>query len=179
MQHEQDNARMHCPSCGTQAPLKQKFCRSCGFNLETITHVFAKQVASPELMLKTKKLQERQQLIERSLLVAGGAAGAVVCASFYTGIIYLMAVGNMPLVPGVILLLLLTIAVIAGSLATYSAKLRQRLSQSEAAGLKLPPDEASALSSADEPPLFSITERTTNLLESNLEGATQRKEGGV
>jgi NMD protein affecting ribosome stability and mRNA decay len=27
---------MHCPKCGAEAPLTQKFCRSCGFSLEKV-----------------------------------------------------------------------------------------------------------------------------------------------
>ena len=28
---------MHCPSCGNESDLEQKFCRKCGFNLEPIS----------------------------------------------------------------------------------------------------------------------------------------------
>jgi hypothetical protein len=32
---------MHCPSCGNQSSLEQKFCRQCGFNLEPVSKLIA------------------------------------------------------------------------------------------------------------------------------------------
>ena len=31
---------MHCPSCGNESSLEQKFCRKCGFNLEPVSKLF-------------------------------------------------------------------------------------------------------------------------------------------
>src|SRR5215510_2721552 len=32
---------MHCPSCGQESSLDQKFCRQCGFNLEPVSKLIA------------------------------------------------------------------------------------------------------------------------------------------
>jgi len=136
--------------------------------------VFAEQLVSPELMLHTKKLQERQRKIVRSMSVAGICAAAVVVASFYSGLIYLLAVGNMPLVPGVILLILLTIAVIAGSLAIYSEKLRKTLSTSGRPDLPL--DDSASLIEAQQGSFVSVTERTTNLLGTKTSNSSNIRE---
>jgi len=32
---------MHCPSCGHESSLEQKFCRQCGFNLEPVSKLVA------------------------------------------------------------------------------------------------------------------------------------------
>src|SRR5690242_15929882 len=31
---------MHCPKCGNESDLDQKFCRKCGFNLAPVTELF-------------------------------------------------------------------------------------------------------------------------------------------
>ena len=32
---------MHCPSCGNESSIDQKFCRKCGFNLEPVGKLLA------------------------------------------------------------------------------------------------------------------------------------------
>ena len=34
---------MHCPNCGSAAPMDQKFCRSCGFDLGKVARLIAEQ----------------------------------------------------------------------------------------------------------------------------------------
>jgi len=170
---------MHCPSCGAEAELTQKFCRSCGFSLEKVPQLVVEQVSSPEILLETKKLQKRQQLIDQSLLVAGVGFIAAIVTAMVCGIIYLMAVGSMPIVPGIVLLILISIGVVAGSLATYSERLKKSLSQADPLKPEALVAKESDLSLSDRGgPLFSVTERTTNLLEpSHDAGRNQRKEG--
>ncbi len=47
---------MHCPNCGNQSELDQKFCRKCGFNLEPVSKLI---VNSPDAdQLKLQKAEE-------------------------------------------------------------------------------------------------------------------------
>ena len=65
---------MHCPGCGAEAPVTQRFCRSCGFCLEKVPHLVAEQLSESEEILTgdaAEKLQERQQKIERWLSITG------------------------------------------------------------------------------------------------------------
>src|SRR5215467_7146940 len=39
---------MHCPGCGTQALDKQKYCRSCGMDLEMISHAISGHLSSAD-----------------------------------------------------------------------------------------------------------------------------------
>jgi hypothetical protein len=39
---------MYCPNCGTEAPVAQKFCRSCGFSLEKVPQLLAEQLPGTE-----------------------------------------------------------------------------------------------------------------------------------
>jgi Predicted membrane protein len=38
---------MHCPNCGKQSTMDQKFCRSCGMSLETVSKAVASHQSAP------------------------------------------------------------------------------------------------------------------------------------
>lgn len=38
---------MHCPNCGTQAAAEQRFCRSCGLELQVFQQALAQQLTAP------------------------------------------------------------------------------------------------------------------------------------
>jgi hypothetical protein len=40
---------MHCPNCGSEAPMEQKFCRSCGFALGKVARLIAEQASGENL----------------------------------------------------------------------------------------------------------------------------------
>lgn len=159
---------MHCPNCGAEAPLTQKYCRSCGFNLEKVPELVAEQLSTLEVLHETDKLERRKRKIDQSLLVAGIGFVSVIVISMVTGIIYLVAAGNMPLLPGIILLIMILTGIIAGSLATYSERLKKTLSN-PVRPTPLPLVDSPASLDAQQGQFVSVTERTTNLLETNLE----------
>ena len=76
---------MHCPSCGTDTTLDQRFCRSCGMGLETVSKLVAEH-SSPEMLKLEKSLSKKsnQQRMYNSLkwgmisLILGMAALTVV-----------------------------------------------------------------------------------------------------
>ena len=49
---------MHCPSCGAETSLDQRFCRSCGMDLETVSKLVAAH-SSPETLKLEKSLTEK------------------------------------------------------------------------------------------------------------------------
>ena len=49
---------MHCPSCGAETTLEQRFCRSCGMDLETVSKLVAAH-SSPETLKLEKSLTEK------------------------------------------------------------------------------------------------------------------------
>src|SRR4029453_18833790 len=97
---------MHCPGCGTEAPVTQRFCRSCGFSLEKVPQLVAEQLSESEEILKSEaaeKLQKRQQEIERWLSITGIGFIVLVALSMLVGLIYLMFAGSIPIVPAIVL----------------------------------------------------------------------------
>ena len=101
---------MHCPGCGTEAPVTQRFCRSCGFCLEKVPHLVAEQLSESEEILTSaaaEKLQKRQQKIEGWLSITGFGFTALMALSLLVGLIYLLFAGSIPIVPGIVLLMLI------------------------------------------------------------------------
>ncbi|HEV8368315.1 MAG TPA: zinc ribbon domain-containing protein [Pyrinomonadaceae bacterium] len=177
---------MHCPSCGAEAQLTQKFCRSCGLSLEKVPQLVAEQLSGSEEIITgevVEKLHQRQRQIEHWLSTAGLGFIALAGVSILIGLIYLLVAGSLPLVPGTVLLILVLGGMVAGSLAIYSENLKKKLS-----GANLPKSrtlrerESKLPLDAYHKPFVSVTERTTNLLEKDdkVEPASdQRMEGGA
>ena len=163
---------MHCPGCGTEATVTQRFCRSCGFSLERVPQLVAEQLSESEEILTSEaaeKLQKRQQKIDRWLSITGLGFTVLMALSLLIGLIYLLFAGSIPIVPGIVLLILILGGSVAGLLAMYSENLKKTLSGSSSLrSRQLPERETSKTPlEAYEGPLISVTERTTNLLEKN------------
>ncbi len=161
---------MHCPGCGTEAPVTQRFCRSCGFCLEKVPSLVAEQLSeSTEILTSTaaEKLQKRQQKIERWLSITGFGFTVLMALSVLVGLIYLLLAGSLPIVPGIVLLTLVLGGSVAGLLAMYSENLKKTLSGNRSGrSTQFPEADKSTLPlEAYDGPLISVTERTTNLLE--------------
>jgi hypothetical protein len=56
---------MHCPKCGIESDLEQKFCRKCGFSLEPISKLFLAGSDDDEPKL-TKR--EREKMLMRRMV---------------------------------------------------------------------------------------------------------------
>ena len=171
---------MHCPSCGTEAPVTQKFCRSCGFSLEKVPELVAEQLSESEALLDRKAaatLQKRQREIERWLSITGIGFIVLVGLSMLVGLIYLMLAGNLPLVPGFVLLILILGGITAASLAMYAERLKKTLSGSNSSGSRpLPEREITSEGTLEafNEPFLSVTEGTTKLLN-NDDGVEPKK----
>ena len=170
---------MHCPGCGSEAPLSQKFCRSCGFSLEKVPQLVAEQHSESDAMLDSEaaaKLQKRQREIERWLSITGIGFIVLVGLSMLVGLLYLMFAGNLPLVPGIVLLILILGGFTAASLAMYSERLKKTLSGSSPPGSRPLPDGeiTSKPLEAFEGSFPSVTEGTTKLLSKD-DGVESKK----
>ena len=150
--------------------MTQRFCRSCGFSLDKVPLLVAEQLSESEDIFTSaaaEKLQKRQQKIERWLSITGLGFTALMALSVLIGLTYLLFAGNIPIVPGIVLLILILGGSTAGLLALYSESLKKTLSGSSSLKSRpLPERETSKPPlEAYEGPLISVTERTTNLLE--------------
>jgi len=65
---------MFCPNCGANNSTEQKFCRSCGLNLEKTTESMLEQIPSAE----SANFLKREKMIEKFGNFALGGFGVVV-----------------------------------------------------------------------------------------------------
>ena len=54
---------MHCPGCGNESSLDQKFCRKCGFNLEPVSALITGETAIDQV--KQEKSEHERRLVRR------------------------------------------------------------------------------------------------------------------
>ena len=155
---------MHCPNCGDESSLEQKFCRKCGFNLEPIGKLFVRDDEPKDIEL-TKA--ERESLLVRHMFRWMSWGGIVLLL----GVALLMINKTFILDRSVNLaagFLLLTGTVLAGY-GVFSA-----IGRGTKLTLEKPREKPSELRSAETTneltgasgpaPLTSITERTTQLI---------------
>lgn len=76
---------MFCPNCGANNTIEQKFCRSCGLNLEQTALSLLEQIPSAE----GASLLKRERMLEKFGTVASGAFGLALLTAI-GGIIYVV-----------------------------------------------------------------------------------------
>jgi len=157
---------MYCPNCGNKNTQGQKFCRSCGLGLEKV-----EQSLNDQLPIKAdKSLQERKERLESlgvaALSVFGlGLLGFILYSAFSKLILTQGKVLAGLAVLGLVVILgcgLLSVILFAKAKEVKEGSAKRRMQEPT----ELAPDHANAKSlgpHAD--PVFSVTERTTELLD--------------
>ena len=162
---------MHCPSCGTDTTLDQRFCRSCGMGLETVSQLVAAHV-SPEMLKVEKSLCKKANERRMHYSLKWGMM------SFILGMAMLFLVKTIGLGKGFNL--------IGGSLLFMAMgwmcyAVLSPMRDGSTASRKFPPrvrtselpktDITKELPAARIPvPVASITERTTQLISADVAG---------
>lgn len=154
---------MYCPNCGKTNSAEQKFCRSCGLNLEKTVQSIAEQFPAEEI---DKHIQYRRRIVDRWLNIIAGSAISIVAVSVLWGIIYEIIIVKGEVLGGSIFLGFIVALILFALLMLYRESLvktsgkgplaQQKMAQAEDTAKLLPE------SSAESVP--SITERTTDLL---------------
>ena len=157
---------MYCPNCGNKNSEDQKFCRACGLGLEKIANSLAEQLPT-----KThQSLQQQKEKLER----LGVAALSVFGISVFTFLLYLMF-QKLSVTQGTLIAALgvIVIAIVAGCglLSVILFAKANELKETpagrrgdEEAQLSPAPTTGKLLESHQQPG-FSVTDRTTELLE--------------
>jgi hypothetical protein len=158
---------MHCPNCGNESSLDQKFCRNCGFSLEPVSKlIVGSAIHDDEADERSKRQQASLQRMYRCMMW-GGAILALGVLLLVTG----KAI-ELPKIVG----LLATLLVIGGTVtATYGVLAAMRdgtLGSPRLPAAKSGLNQASTtrqLSGRNMPvPVPSVTERTTTLIGDDL-----------
>ena len=158
---------MYCPSCGNQNSVDQKFCRSCGLGLQKVAQTLSEQ-------LPTKldvSLQQKKERLEKLGVAALSVFGAGVAIPILWGIFYKMMWSQGKVLAG-LGSLALVIVMACGLLSVILFAKANEVKETPAQGPL--PDKPELHPQADtrelpehsapETPVFSVTDRTTELL---------------
>jgi predicted RNA-binding Zn-ribbon protein involved in translation (DUF1610 family) len=157
---------MHCPSCGAETSLDQRFCRSCGMDLESVSKLVVAH-SSPDLLKleKARCKKVRQERIYQSFKFGLSMFVLGMAGLFITKTLGFPKSYN--LIGGLLLFLAMGL-MIRGMLPAMrdSASRSKKLPTSARTTSELSEAEATKeLPSARVPvPVASVTERTTQLI---------------
>ena len=155
---------MYCPDCGSQNSATQRFCRSCGLALEKITQSLAEQRPSKG----DESLRARKERLERLGVAALSVFGAGTGGLF----VYKVFVGMLA-TQGILWATLFTLAIIiplgcallAAILFAKANELKELPAANPQKELNSQRSTAELLPEARPEAVFSVTERTTDLLK--------------
>jgi hypothetical protein len=158
---------MYCPNCGNQNSADQKFCRSCGLGLQKVVQTLSEQ-------LPTKldvSLQQKKERFEKLGVAALSVFGAGVAIPILYGIFYKMMYTQGKVTAGLGLLALI-IVLGCGLLSVVLFAKANEVKETPAKPAM--PDKPELHPQADtrelpehsapETPVFSVADRTTELL---------------
>ena len=157
---------MHCPDCGTKASGDQKFCRSCGMNLEKVHQLLADELTAIELGLQ-RKLRKVERWRNAVFMGALSSIAIVLISVFVREIKSGIENHSPELLPTVIGLAILIGLMATLFLVVYSTSLRERLTAARKRPSEISeatPTTKLALDSGREG-MASVTEHTTEFIE--------------
>ena len=167
---------MFCPNCGNQNSAEQKFCRSCGLGLQKVAQTMSEQ-------LPTKldvSLQQKKERFEKLGLIAlgifgGGLAVPVLYSIFYTT---MWTQGNILKGLGMFaLLLVLACGLISVILFAKANDVKEKAARRPLPNHPELPPQANTQElpehSTPEVPVFSVVDRTTELLFARQKGGDE------
>ena len=154
---------MYCPNCGNTNSTENKFCRSCGLNLEKAAQSIAKQLPASEM---DKSLQDKQRKVERLLYILIGGGISIFAIIMIGMIIREIIIGKSHIFGGLMFIAFTVGFVLITLLALYrdsllKASRQKQLSQQT---LQLSEPTQKLLTESYFEPITSVAERTTELL---------------
>jgi|KBSSwiStaDraftv2_1062776.scaffolds.fasta_scaffold13350_4 hypothetical protein len=154
---------MYCPNCGKANSSEQKFCRSCGLNLEDATRSLIEQLPAGE---QDQRLLRRKQLVERVLLILGGVGiTAFVCLIIGT-IITEIIIGKGNVIGGIVFIAFILGMAVGLLLVLYRESLKDATTRRTIPVVEAPSGDPKTRQLTDPhfEPAPSVTDPTTELL---------------
>jgi hypothetical protein len=154
---------MYCPNCGNQNSADQKFCRSCGLGLQKVAQTLTEQLPTKF----DRSLHQKKERYEKLGVAALSIFGAGVAIPFLYGVFYKMMWTQGRITAGLGTLAL--ILVLASGLISVILFAKAKELKETPADRPLPRGVANNTAellheSVPQTPVFSVAERTTELL---------------
>lgn len=146
---------MYCPNCGKTNSGDQKFCRSCGMQLELVVKSLVEQLNAPDT-----SLVEKQRSLDHWITIIAASTISLFVGAVLWGIIYSIIIVKGEVLAGSIFLAVIIGLVLFGLLVLYRESLAKRSSKQPS----LTGDTAKLLSEPRIEPITSVVEGTTELL---------------
>jgi hypothetical protein len=157
---------MYCPNCGNQSSENQKFCRSCGLALEKVAQSIAEQLPTQ----LEENLQKKADKLDRLGVAALSLFGLTVLGFAAYGIFYKLMISQGKIWAGLAALGTLIVlgcglaSVILFAMANEKRQASAKRKLEGPAELEGSPNTKQLLPEAAPQPIYSVTDRTTELL---------------
>jgi len=157
---------MFCPNCGANNSTEQKFCRSCGLNLEKTAESMLEQIPSAE----SANLLKQERWLENFGNVAFGGFGLVLLAAV-SAIIYTIftkfILNGSSVLAGILLIAYFVFGILTVMYILFNESLKEKKQKHKLQaeiGITEKKDTAKLLEEKFFEPVPSITENSTELL---------------
>jgi uncharacterized membrane protein len=158
---------MYCPNCGNENSAEQKFCRSCGLGLEKVVQSLTEQLPTR----KDETLAQRKQRFERLGVAALSVFGFGVLSFILYSVFYKLMISQGKVWAGLGILAVL-IMLGSGLLSVILFAKANEVKEEAASKRELKPpteltteaDTRELLPEGQPAPIFSVADRTTDLL---------------
>lgn len=157
---------MFCPNCGANNSTEQKFCRSCGLNLERTAESLLEQMPSAE----SAKLLKRERNLEKFGNIAFGGFGIVLLTGIGAIIYYIftkMILSGENIIGGIFIIAFMIFAALTLTYVAFREDLKERKEKAKPAlknELSEKRETGKLLEDKPFEPIPSVTENTTDLL---------------
>lgn len=156
---------MFCPNCGANNSTEQKFCRSCGLNLEKSAESLLEQIPSAE----SAKLLKKQRNLEKFGNIAFGGFGVVLLIAILSIIYWIITTVILTgdsVFGGIMLIAFLVFAALTLTYVAFNEDLKERKQKMNPVlknELSEKQDTAKLLEEKPFEPIPSVTENSTEL----------------
>ncbi len=157
---------MFCPNCGANNSTKQKFCRSCGLNLEKTAESLVEQFPDTE----STNILKQSQLVEKFGNFAFSSFGVVILAAVIALTYFIfskMILTGANVVVGILLITFLIFAFLSLIFVFFNESLKEKkakINPALSSELTKAKDTGKLLEEKPFEPVPSVTENSTKLL---------------